>query len=331
LIDEPAVPFFQWPQLKVFDELPADKINIQIHESFVPKAPQPSVPQSAVGWAKQRKTWMKALREKSFRGWPRQRQAGPLDVKRVFSVKREGVHFSAFDFTSQPHVRLRLYLAHQAGLDEPETVVLNVLNEQGWTEWLAAMRVGFADELSDQTLPEPDEDAFKRKQEMLRNNKCVLAYLAPRGIGPTAWNTDERKRTQIRRRFMLLGQTLDGMRVWDVRRAIQMLRTLDSTSYVPLALEGKGWMAGIVLYASLFEPDIARLDLWHLPNSHRDGPTFLNVLRYLNIPQAVAMAAERSQIRLYQEDDSGWRFPQAVAEKLGWPDDRFQMQGKRLK
>lgn len=335
LIDEPAVPFFQWPQLKVFDELPADRINIQIHETFVPKAPQPSVPQSAVEWVKQRKAWMKALREKSFRGWPRQTQAGPLDVKRVFSVKREGVHFSAFDFTSQPHVRLRLYLAHQAGLDEPETVVLNVLSEQEWTEWLAAMRVGFADELSDSAtsgLVGPDENAFKRKQEMFRNNKCVLAYLAPRGIGPTAWNTDERKRTQIRRRFMLLGQTLDGMRVWDVRRAVQMLRTLDSTSYVPLALEGKGRMAGIVLYASLFEPDIARLDLWHLPSSHHDeGPTFLNVLRYLDIPEALTMAAERSQIRLYQEDDSGWRFPQAVAEKLGWPDDRFQMQGKCLK
>jgi acyl-homoserine lactone acylase PvdQ len=124
---------------------------------------------------------------------------------------------------------------------------------------------------------------------------------------------------------MLLGQTIDGMRVWDVRRAIQTLRTLDSARDVPMALEGKGPMAGIVLYASLFEPDITRLDLWHLPDSHRDGPAFLNVLRYLDVPQAVAMAAERGQIRLYQEDDSGWRFPQAVAEKLGWPKDKFQV------
>jgi hypothetical protein len=329
LIDEPAVPFFQWSQLKVFDELPADRINIQIHESFVPKAPQPLVPQSADEWAKQREVWMKALREKSFNGWPTKAEAGPLNVKRAFSIERHGIRFSAFDFTSQPHVRLRLYLAHQAGLDKPQTVVLNVLSEQEWTEWLAAMSVGFADELSGSAtgeLPEPDEDAFKRNQEMFRNNKCVVAYLAPRGIGPTAWNTDEQKRTQIRRRFMLLGQTLDGMRVWDVRRAIQMLRTLDLAGNVPVALEGKGQMAGIMLYASLFEPGIVRLDLWHLPSSHRDdGPTFLNVLRYLDIPQAVAMAAEKSQIRLYQEDSSGWRFPQAVAEKLGWPDDRFQM------
>ena len=208
-------------------------------------------------------------------------------------------------------------LAEQLEVPVEEVVVVS-MEEVEWTDSCFG-------------LGGPDEEAFKRKQEMFRNNKCVLAYAAPRGIGPTAWNTDERKRTQIRRRFMLLGQRVDGMRVWDVRRAIQMLRTLDSTSYVPLALEGKGRMAGIALYASLFEPDIARVDLWHLPDSHRDGPTFLNVLRYLDIPQAVAMAAERSQIRLYQEDDSGWRFPQAVAEKLGWPDDRFQMQGKSLK
>jgi len=56
-----------------------------------------------------------------------------------------------------------------------------------------------------------------------------------------------------------------------------------------------------VLYTSLFEPDIARLDLWHLPSSHRDGPVFLNVQRYMDIPQAVAMAAERTEVRIYPE------------------------------
>ena len=325
LIDKPAVSFFEPEQLKVFDELPNDQINTQIHESFVAKTSKPSVPKSAGEWTKQRKAWMKTVRRKSFRGWPRRAQAGPLNIECLFSVKRGGIQFSAFDFTSQPHVRLRLYLAHRPGPDKPRMITLNVLDEQRWSKWLAAMRVAFADELSDQTLSEPDENAFKRYQELFRNNKDVLAYMAPRGIGPTEWNTDERKLTQIRRRFMMLGQTIDGMRVWDVRRAIQMLRTLDLAGEVPMTLKGNDQMAGIVLYASLFEPDIDRLDLWHLPDSHRDGPTFLNVLRYLDIPQAVAMATERSQIRLYQEDDSGWRFPQAVAEKLGWPDDRFQM------
>ena len=60
-------------------------------------------------------------------------------------------------------------------------------------------------------------------------------------------------------------------------------------------------MAGIVLYASLFEPDIAELDLSNLPESHREGPIFLNVLRFMDIPQAIAMANERTKVRLYPE------------------------------
>ena len=160
---------------------------------------------------------------------------------------------------------------------------------------------------------------------MLKVSNQVVAYITPRGIGPDAWNSNERKQVQIRRRFMLLGQTVDGMRVWDVRRGIQALRTIESIAEAPMILAGMAKMAGITLYASLFEPDITRLDLGHLPITHHDGPTFLNVMRYLDIPQAVAMAAERSQVRLVQECDLGWQFPQAIAEKFDWPDDKFKI------
>jgi len=325
LIDKPAVPFFQPEQLKVFKELPADEINTRIHESFVPKSPEPSVPQSSGDWAKQRQALLETLREKSFAGWPTQEQAGPFNVRRVFSAKRHGIRLSALDFTSQPNVRLRLYLAHRSEIERPEKVVMNILNEQEWTEWLAAMRIGFADELKDEVLPGPNKNAFENIQNKLKDNKSVLAYVTPRGIGLTAWNPDERKQTQIRRRFMLLGQTLDGMRVWDVRRAIQALRRIDWLDKVPVALAAQHQMAGIVLYASIFEPDIAGVDLRHLPSTHHEGPIFLNVLRYMDLPQAVAMAAERSRVRLYQENDSGWRFPQAVAEKLGWSEQQFRL------
>ena len=320
------MPFFEPNQVRVFSELPADQINTRIHESFVPQAPPPAVHQSAEDWAKQRNVWMDALREKSFRAWPTESEAGPLDVKPVFCVTRYGIRFAAFDFTSQPCVRLRLYLAQRANVNKPGSVMLNVLDEEQWTQWLSAMRVGFGAELGDQKLPEPNEIAFKQIQKVISNTNQVLAYFAPRGIGPTGWRVDERKLTQIYRRFMLLGQTIDGMRVWDVRRAIQTLRSLDSLkSSVPIVLKGRSQMAGLALYASLFEPRIAWLDLWHLPHSHHDGPTFLNVLRYLDMPQTLAMAAERSQIHLYQKDDFQWQFPRAVIQKLAWPQDQFQV------
>ncbi|MBW7990500.1 MAG: prolyl oligopeptidase family serine peptidase [Planctomycetes bacterium] len=326
LIDKPAVPFFEPEQLKVFDKLPADQKNTKIQESFVPTAKKPSVPKSARKWARMRKAWMKALRKKSFRGWPKQAQVVPLDIKRVFSVSRGGIHFRAFDFTSQPHVRLRLYLACNAGLDNPGAVTLNILNENGWSKWLAAMRIGFENELGDQKLPEPDKQLFMSIQDMFKVSNQVIAYIAPRGIGLDAWNSNERKQVQIRRRFMLLGQTADGMRVWDVRRAIQALRTIDLAKESPVAIQAEGKMAGIALYASLFEPDIAALNLGKLPVTHHDGPTFLNVLRFMDMPQAVAMATERSQVQLIQDHALGWEFPQKVSQSLGWPDDKFQLQ-----
>jgi hypothetical protein len=153
-----------------------------------------------------------------------------------------------------------------------------------------------------------------------------LAYVAPRGVGPTAWDQGERKQTQHQRRFYLLGQTLDGMRVWDVRRAIQAVRSLETIGSAPLSLHGQRTAAGVAVYAALFEADIRRLDLRDLPRTHRDGPYLLNVQRSLDMPQAVAMAAEKSQIVIGQAETAGWDYPSAVVQQLGWDIQRLQIQ-----
>jgi dienelactone hydrolase len=323
LVETAAVKLFEPKQLKVFAQLPADALNGRIHETFVPLAAPPSVPTSAAVWQRQRNAWMAALREKSFRGWPA--ASGPLDVKPAFSVSRQGIRFSAVDFTSQANIRLRLYLAQRDGLDRPERIVLHALDEGAWTSWLAAMRPAFAAELSTETLPEADPAAFTTLRERLQSRPVTLAFVAPRGIGPTAWDADERKQTHIRRRFVLLGQTLDGMRVWDLRRTIQALHSLPATKDAPLELQGEGAMAGNILYASLFEPALGRLDLRRLPASHHEGPIFLNVLRILDLPQAVAMAAERSPVHLETAETAAWQFPVAVARSLGWKADQLQL------
>jgi hypothetical protein len=87
----------------------------------------------------------------------------------------------------------------------------------------------------------------------------------------------------------------------------------------PLWLQGKGEMAGIVLYAALFEPEVARLDLWYPPASHRHGPTFLNVCRILDMPQALALAFPRP-IRLYVKEEAeakAWEWPLELQKALG--------------
>jgi hypothetical protein len=220
---------------------------------------------------------------------------------------------------------LRLYIAHRAGLDRPGSIVLNVLDDRSWTEMLAAYRVAFADQLSDETLPDADADAFRKIADSISGSDAALAYVAPRGIGPTAWDSSSRKQIQHQRRFYLLGQTLDGMRVWDVRRAAQALRSLDGLKAAPLSMQSWRQMAGVTLYAALFEPELVQVDLHGLPSTHRDGPYLLNVNRYLDLPQAAAMAAERFRLILHDVDPADWQFARSVADALAWPGEQLQI------
>ena len=75
----------------------------------------------------------------------------------------------------------------------------------------------------------------------------------------------------------------------------------------------------IFIRAALFEPEVSRIDLWHPPASHREGPTFLNVRRILDMPQAVALAFPRP-VRLYVKDDAeaaAWEWPLTLQKSLG--------------
>jgi hypothetical protein len=313
------------PQLKVFDTLPPDAINALVPEGWR-KPARPEQPRAAEvareWWKGQAPQWREALRERVFRGWPQQPPA--LNAKPAADVKHDGLRLRAWDFVSEEEVELRLWLLTAAKVEKPTLVVLNALDEPGWQEWVADLGPAFKDAHQLAAAPKRDEAKLAQNRKMLETNKWAFAAVAPRGIGPTRWSEaspfDGKPAGQhIRRRFALLGQTLDGQRVWDVRRALAALRAVPDVKDIPLWLQGKGEMAGIVLYASLFEPDVARLDLWHPPASHVQGPTFLNVRLVLDMPQALALAFPR-KLRLYVKDDAeakAWDWPLQLQKALG--------------
>jgi len=352
-----AEKMFDVEELRVFDKLPEDAINAKIHETFVAKAPEPAVPETNEAWQKQRGEWFKQLSERTFRGWPNPR-GWPIETKlqAVLDAQHDGVHLRAWDFDSELGIVLRLYLAQRAQADkdklfEPKLVVLNVLDDRGWQEFLSTFAVKFGDELRQpekvedglfgagtdklkqvaETIPPLDEKAWKSTAQMFANQPWAMAYIAPRNTGRTATNPDTKKQTQLRRRFMVLGQTLAGQQTYDVYRALQALRWVDDKflDSTPVWLQAEREMSGIALYAALFEPRIKRLDLYDLPTTHRDGPILFNVERILDLPQTVAMVAEKSQVILYRpgeeaERAKGFEYSRAVQEKLGW--DKKQLQ-----
>jgi dienelactone hydrolase len=308
-------------ELKVFDKLPSDAINDSVHESFIRPA-SPELPKSQEvareWWKGEQVEWRAALRERVFRGWTPRPPA--LAEKLGADITHNGLRLRAYDFVSEENVPLRLWLLTAEETEKPSLVVLTAVDEAGWKEWTTDLGPAFQDALLLSEPPKLDEAKFTQNRRALEAHGWAFATIAPRGIGPTRWSAiGTPEENHVLRRFALLGQTRDGQRVWDVRRSLAMLRTVSDLKDAPLWLQGKGEMAGIVLYAALFEPDVARLDLWHPPPSHRQGPTFLNVRRYFDMPQAVALAFPRP-IMLYVKDDAeakAWSWPLELEKALG--------------
>ena len=328
LKDVTAEKLFQPEDLKVFPVggLPADQINTRIGESFVPAAGAPVVPESAAAWAKQRDQLLEELKHKTFGGWPA--GAASVALKPVFDAGAQGMRLGGYEFESQPGVMLRMYVLRSADAGANRPVVLRVPDQVGWETFLSAMRPVFAAQLGDELRAIDGGAADEQGLAALKMavGRETLVFFAPRGVGLTAWGGDERKRTHILRRFAQLGQTLDGMQVWDVRRAVQGAQKLPGLEKAALRIEAEGRMAGVVLYASLFEKGIAGLQLSGLPVSHQDGPALQNVLRFMDLPAAVAMAAERCEVRLRDGVVEPWTFPRAVVERIGLPDGRLMIE-----
>ncbi len=317
VLDEGATKRLEPEQLRVFSKLPEDEKNTVIDSEFVPAARTPAVPANADEWARLRDGWMAALRAKCFAGWPASEQS--LELHDAGVEEHDGVMLHAWDFTPQAPFSLRLYVAHHAKVkpEELELISLNVLDETAWQDFRHMMAGNFPKLFAPPEREGADGHGFADEKKMFDGSKWAMAYVCPRGIGPAAWTGSEKQQTQRLRRFYLLGQTLDSMQVWDIRRAIAALRETPF-GRAPLWLQSQHTMAGNTLYASLFEEGITRLDLHRLPASHEAGPTYLNVLKFLDLPQAAAMAVERSRVRIYTPDKSVWSFAAQVSEKLGW-------------
>ncbi len=319
LITAPAVAYFEPEELKVFAELPQDQKNTQIQEQFVTLASEPAPPENARDWERLRAGALSLLESKSFRGWPR--DLGDAIPVELASAVEQGVRLTVYDLETQPSVHARLITLSADDGRSPAEAILNVADAADWERLIAGLRVHFGEALPGEATPAPNEAEWGRLQMELARGSRTLAFLAPRGVGPSTWSGDERKQTQILRRFYLLGQSLDGMRVFDIRQAIRALQHLETLSSAQLALAGRGPMAANVLYASLFEDEIARLELAELPLNHRNGPYYLNVSQIWELPQAVAAAAERTPVALTAcRDPQAWSYATQVLERLGQPE-----------
>jgi pimeloyl-ACP methyl ester carboxylesterase len=124
--------------------------------------------------------------------------------------------------------------------------------------------------------------------------------LCPRCVGPVAW-TRNRFPNTIERSFPLIGATSDSGRIWDVKT----IASRHSSGKTRWRAAGHGQAGIVAAYAALYEPTIAEVVVVDPPPSHQPalpgaayGPPLLNVLRVLDIPEALGCLAPRPLVLL---------------------------------
>ena len=103
----------------------------------------------------------------------------------------------------------------------------------------------------------------------------------------------------MKRQAMVAGTSLESMQVYEVLRSLDLLRLLPEVDAARVTIAGKGESGVNGLYAALLDGGVERVVLGSPPASHRQGPAYLGILRYTDIPEVIALMG--GKIRLYGE------------------------------
>ena len=132
---------------------------------------------------------------------------------------------------------------------------------------------------------------------------------------------------QMKRQALIIGRSFDGMRVYELLRSLQLLRSMHSVDASNVTVAGKGVLGIDGLYSALLSPGPPVKSVVDSPTaSHIEGPYFLGILRETDIPEVISLLRPRvrvigeipTEIESYmQQTDPGekWHFSN-LAEAL---------------
>ena len=162
----------------------------------------------------------------------------------------------------------------------------------------------------------PTEDSAAAKVYWCRKlaiEPSGIFTLRPRGGGSKQWTVKNPPNT-VERSYALLGQTVDTGRVQDVIAVVGQVETKGPSVW----LVGRGPAGVIAAYSALLAPDkIHQVLIADPPTSHTDGPHFLNVMRTLDIPDALGLLAPKTPLKLIGTTDKAFDKTAAIYKLAG--------------
>jgi dienelactone hydrolase len=260
-------------QLRVFPEdsdIPRDVLNGKIDEVFVPQAVV-KLPEKGK-FAEWKKGLLTALRCRSFRPFP----------ERVPPAKGGPRGGFSFGFLTEP------------GIVDSGAIIVGRRLKAGPRAFHLIV-----------TTPDAKIDldkAFKPVEDMLTvpkgDEKTVTVVLELRGKG-----TKKSPPNYVERAHPLLGRTVDEGRVWDICSVAHSLDKQNDKEVNEIRVFAVGQAGILAAYAALFEPSIKEVVIIDPPKSHMQGPYFLNVMRVLDIPEALGLLAPNVRLTLINARD----------------------------
>ena len=299
LMDWRMTPMCTPEELRVLQEKPADEINTVIDESFVEKA-NPILEQIRNrGFSACQQQWMEQLQNKSFRNWPEDwsTQAIPDNLLEIM-----GYTIELKTLNTDPETRLPLWEVTKPGYEDSLCIVY-VLDDLIWDRWK---------DLLYPSLIHSDiyfEDT-KVPQELILSGHVIL--LPMRGAGPARYTGDDEVQKHIRRRYYLLGTSLEAMQTWDLLQGLTILKQMELSSNVFASKAAATQLS----YASLFTNQF-NLKLVEPSANHISGPDYPNVLKFMDAPAAMMMAAMTNNIELINTNTELWKPFSNVVQKEG--------------
>lgn len=103
----------------------------------------------------------------------------------------------------------------------------------------------------------------------------------------------------LKRQAMVVGTTLESMQVYEILRSLEVLRSQPEIDPARITIAGQGEAGVNGLYAALLDGKVERVILASPPASHRQGPHYLGILRYTDIPEVLVLIGDK--LRLYGE------------------------------
>ena len=294
LIEQPAVKLFRPEQLRVFEVIPNTQKNTVIDELFVPRQLSAASQLDRMGWEHCQQKWELALREKIFMNWP---NATP-HLKLVERTDQQNKICSMYELNTDGFTRLPVFhLRTKSGLskDAPTVMVLDEHNSEAWLSEIASI----APENHFVQKIRAGEGNKINEQRMLQGNENVL-LISHRGSRMNAYSGDSVVLNHIRRRFPLLGQSLEMMQTWDILQALRTIEQITDHRLGQMHAFAQGTTAAMLLYASFFIDEAMTTTLRNLPASHSLGPIYPGILQHLDIDATLLLVAQKQ--RIYMEE-----------------------------